>query len=142
MHVLLCSPLAPAADGRRLDLELQAPLFHLTLACDGGDGERNIRIAIPFVVVPGCNNVVTLGDNTIRECLGLDIGRIVKEKLMRLGDTNTVKVGSTSVCENAEEQAWEQGKCWTPGKCGHIERKCGNSQAAEQRFAMMLVGRG
>lgn len=61
------------ADERSVDVELQTLPLHLTLTSEGRGGRRDMRITIPFVVALGCNDVVTLGDKTMKECSGLDV---------------------------------------------------------------------
>lgn len=73
---------AVRADGRLLAVELQTLPLHLTLASDESEQRRDMRITIPFAVVTGCNDVKPFGDKTMKECLGLDVGRLVKEEIM------------------------------------------------------------
>lgn len=70
---------AVGADERWLNLKVQMLLLHVTLVLEGGDWQRDMRIAIPFVLV-------TLGDETMKECLELDVGRLVNEEFLRLGN--------------------------------------------------------
>lgn len=66
-----------------------------------------MRLTLPFVVVRGWNIVVTRGDKTMRECL--DVGRILKEKLKRLGKVGTAEPGLAVADGKGAELAREQG---------------------------------
>lgn len=84
-------------------------------------------ITIPFVMVPGSNDVVTLWNKTAEECLESDLRPLVS-KVMKLGDTSSVEVGSASVHENGEEpgrggecHAQFRHKCWIYEKRGYTK---------------------
>lgn len=98
---------AQVTDGRVVDLEQQTRPLQLTLLSREGD----MRITLAFVVLPGHSDVFTLGIQTLKECLGIDVGKQVKEKIEERKGAGTTKARPTIAVGDVEEQARGRGFC-------------------------------
>lgn len=54
-----------------MELKRQTAQVHLTLRSSLGD----VRVTLPFVVVPGQAGITIIGDKSLKEILGIDVMR-------------------------------------------------------------------
>lgn len=66
---------AHVANGHVVILERQTALMHLTIRSSWGD----VRITFAFIVMQGHSDVVILGDKMLKETLGIDVIKKLRE---------------------------------------------------------------
>lgn len=83
------------------------------------------------MLVPGYNDIVTLGDEMVRRCLGIQFETRVKEKLTLLEDDCMAAAEPAVTPGNTSEQTLERrlphasprGRCWNNATRGQQARE-------------------